>query len=339
MAKKAADAPTNRPLGPDCRVVLLHGPEAFLRLRYTQELRDRLKEQHAELDVATFDGASANAAEILDECRSMGLLCGHKMVIVDEADQAVKESSRPLFERYVQGAIDGHAGGATLVLRARTWHKGNLDKLIDKAGVIIACEELTPEKAAAWVTARAKKAYGAAFENDAARLLVDRVGVGLGRLDAEAGKLASAAGGGAVTAALVGEFVGQSREEQVWDIQASMLSGDPGRALEHLRRLLDVSRHPPTLVSYALTDLARKLHGASRGLRQGANAWDLGKSLKLWGPSRDAILDAAKRLPPERALAMLRFCVDADLRQKRGLGESGRTLERMTLVLSGRGGA
>jgi len=337
MAKRTPDSDSARTLGPDCRVVLLHGPEAFLRLRYTQELRDRLKEAHGEVDAATFDGAGASAAMILDECRSMGLLCGHKMVIVDEADQAVKESARPLFERYVQGAIDGDGAGTTLVLRARTWHKGKLDALIEKAGMIIACDELSPEKAQAWIVARTKKAHACVLEPDAARLLVDRVGVGLGRLDAEAGKLASAAGGGPITRGLVGEFVGQSREEQVWDIQASMLSGDPGRALEHLRRLLEVSRHPPTLVSYALTDLARKLHGACRGVRQGANPWDLAKSLKLWGPSRDAILEAASRLDPEKALAMLRFCVDADLRQKRGLGESGRTLERMALVLSGRG--
>lgn len=333
-----ADEPAQRQtLGPECRVVVLHGEETLLRALYTQQLRDALAAAHGEIDTVTFDGLSTPAAEILDECRSFGLLAAHKMVVVDNAADAVKEDARPLFERYAQSAAEGHAENATLVLRGPTWRAGNLDKIIAKAGAVIACEPLAPDRAVAWTLARAKKEHGATIDRDAASLLVERVGVGLSRLDTELGKLAAAAGGASplISRDLVAEFVGQSREEEVWGIQATLLEGDAARALEHLRRVLDISRQPTVLVSYALVDLSRKLHGASRGLRQGMSPWDIARPLRLWGPSKDAITDAARRTDPARALRAFRFCVEADVRQKSGLGDAERTLERMVLRLIG----
>lgn len=339
MAKRppneAADTP-KRALDAACRIAVLHGEESLLRALYTRQLKDALVAAHGEVDTIQFDGAATPAGDILDECRSFGLMAPHKLVIVDNADQAVKETARPLFERYAQSAIEGHADNATLVLRSDTWHAGNLDKLIARVGVVMACEPLFPDKAAGWAVARAKKEHGATLERDAAALLVERVGVSLAKLESELGKLAAAGGGTAptITRDLVVQFVGRTREEEVWGIQATMLGHDPERALAHLRSVLDVSRQPPTLVSYALVDLSRKVHGAARGMRQGMSAWDLARPLRLWGPSKDAILDAARNLSPARALGLMRFCIDADARQKTGLGEQVRTLERMAVTLS-----
>lgn len=340
MAKRppseAAEAP-RRALDAGCRIAVLHGEESLLRALYTRQLQDALVAAHGEVDTVQFDGAATPAGDILDECRSFGLMAPHKLVIVDNADQGVKgEEARRLYERYAQSAIDGHADNATLVLRSDTWRAGNLDKLVARVGVVMACEPLVPDKAAGWAVARAKKEHGATLERDAAALLVERVGVSLAKLDSELGKL-SAAGGGTdptITRDLVVQFVGRSREEEVWGIQSTMLGHDPERALAHLRSVLDVSRQPPTLVSYALVDLSRKVHGAARGMRQGMSAWDLARPLRLWGPSKDAILDAARNLSPARAMELMRFCIDADARQKTGRGEQVRTLERMAVRLS-----
>jgi DNA polymerase III delta subunit len=97
--------------------------------------------------------------------------------------------------------------------------------------------------------------------------------------------------------------------------------------------MLGVSRQPEVLVLFAVTDLARKLHGASRGLRAGQNESALAKSLKLWGEASRAILDAGKRLQPRQTLAFFRSCVRADLRSKSGLGDIPRSLEALTIEL------
>jgi DNA polymerase III subunit delta len=337
MARKPAPTPAG--LSADARVVILHGKEAMLRQLHTQALREALSKVHGSVDTLTFDGQTAQAADVLDECRSFGLIAGYKLVLVDHADQLVKEATRPLFERYCEALAEGGEAGATLVLRADTWRPGNLDKKVAAVGAVIKCEEPSRDEAIAWAVRRAAKEHKAALQPDAAEMLVDRVGANLARLDSELGKLSAAAGENAIDPRLVAYFVGASREEQVWGIQESILSAPPEEALRHLRYILDVSRQPAVMVSWALTDLARKIHAASRAMAQGAKPGELFKPLKLWGGSGEAVLGAARRIPPGRALELLRAAVRADMRQKSGFGEPERTLEMLVLEFAWRRGA
>jgi DNA polymerase III delta subunit len=190
-SKKTAKKAANAALDASTRICVLHGPDDYLRSLRTDELKDKLVEAHGEVDVLRYDGATASVADVLDECRSMGLMQQQKLVIVDEADQFVKEDARPLVERYAEAPAEQ----ATLVLRSTRWNKGKLDKLIEKAGAIIKCDALTVPKAIGWAIKRAQKRHDLAFDERAAELLVIRVGTLLGRLDAELQKLASAAKG------------------------------------------------------------------------------------------------------------------------------------------------
>lgn len=321
------------------RVVVLCGKEVFLRSEFTGQLREKLEEAHGQVDVIRFDGENAQAAEVLDECRSFGLMAAHKLVIVENADKLVSESTRPLLERYAQAPSEG----ATLVLRASTWRKGNLDKAIEKVGVITPCDQASEAVAQRWAVRRCEKQHGGSISPQVAAMLVERTGPDLGRLDTELGKLSLAAGkGGEITPELIDELVGRTREEEVWSIQAELLSGDPARTVRHLRAILDhAPRDAHVPVTFACTDLARKLHAASRAIAAGANPFQVGKDLKLWGPSRDAILGLAKRVSPDAARSLLEASIAADRAGKTGLGRPERTLERLALrfagVASGRG--
>lgn len=339
MAKRPA-TPETPARAPDAtsRFVVLHGEEFFLRQLRTVALREALEKAQGRIDVVTFDGEKTPAHEVLDECRSFGLIATHKLVIVDSADQLVKEDSRPLFERYAQSIIDARGDApATLLLRAKSWRAGNLDKLIAQIGAVVKCEPLDEGTAIAWAVARCKKEFGGVLERDAAHLLVVRVGTDLGRLNAELGKLVAAAGEGdsgapvPIGRELVSEFVGVSREEEIWSIQSLVLGATPAQALGALRSAIEVSRHPPTLVFFALTDLARKLHAAGHGLRQGMNAWQLKGPLKLWGGSGDAITAAAGRIAPASAHVLLDHTLECLVRSRTGLGEDVRLLERAVL--------
>lgn len=336
MAKKAANSETQasgktggkKAPDADCRVVLLAGADQFIAGEHTAALKEKVLAKHGEVDVLTFDGANANLADVLDECRSFGLMQQHKMVVVDNADQFVKNENRSLVERYVQDP----SAGATLVLRTSKWHKGKLDDMIAEVGAIVSCDEVDEATAAIWAIRRAEKRYSAKLDQKAAAQLVQRVGAELGRIDCELAKLAVAGENpGVITSELVAQFVGRSREEEVWGIQATLMSGSAPKAIAHIRDLIEVSRQPTVMISWAMVDLARKLHGASRGIRTGVNPFALAGALKLWGPSKDMILGVAGKVNPDHAAALLDGCVRADVRQKTGLGDPQRTIEIMAL--------
>ncbi len=350
MAKRSAPAPEQ--ISPEHRIVLIKGPDAFLRWLRTNELRAMLAKAHGSFDTFQFDGESCRIADVLDECRTFGLMAGHKLVIVDNADKMLKSAeddeeeaapapagarrSGPAIDTSPRGLMMRYAlappGGATLVLRAGTWHKGKIDEQIQKVGAILTCDELKDEQAIAWAIQRAAGSHEATLAPEAARVLIERLGCDLGRIDGELGKLAIGVGkGGTITAAMVAQSVGHTREEEAWDLQRVLLTSDAPTILGQLRQVVDVSRQPTTLVTWACTDLARKLYGACAGLAAGANPFQIAGALRLWGESKDAILGAAQRTTPGIAARLLASCVETDARQKSGLGDPYRSLESLSL--------
>jgi DNA polymerase III subunit delta len=330
----ARKPPPATPLSAACRIVVLAGKEAFLIGEYTSQMQDLLAKAYGEVDTVRFDGATAALADVLDECRTFGLMQQHKLVVVDNAEQLVKEDSRPLFERYAASPSEN----ATLVLRAERWYAGKLDELIAKVGSFQKCEAVGPALAATWAVKRAEKRHGARLAPGAASLLVERIGSDLARLDTELAKLAvSVSGpGGApaeITVSAVEELVGQTREDEAWAIQSTLLSGEPEASVAHVRLILDNARrdaHVP--LTWAMVDLARKLHAAARGVRDGMNPFALGGKLKLWPEERrEAVLAVARRSDPARLARLLKNAVEADAAGKSGLGDPGRTLERLAL--------
>lgn len=339
MAKAPAG---NTELSADHRVVVVHGPEVFLRSLYTDQLKAALTKVHGEVEIVRHDGKACQAVDVLDDCRSFGLIQRHKLVIVDDADEFLKSSeddddegaeasraagrktNRQLIESYCASPSDS----ATLLLRCNTWRGGKLDKLIPEVGTLIECKELSDDKAVSWVGKRASSKYRATIDLQTAALLVERLGTDLGRLDSELSKLSSAAGDGKpITRQLVVELVGQSREEEVWGVQQTLLGGDAAANLAHLREVVTISRQPTVLVMFAIGDLARKLHGMSSGLRAGMNPFALSGTLKLWGPGKDAVTAAAHRTTPAAAAGLLAACIEMESRTKSGLSDPERAID------------
>lgn len=301
---------------PDDRVVLLVGRELFLRTEHTEHLRRVLREAHGDCQSVRFDGASCDPAEVLDECRSFGLMATHKLVVVDDAELFVNAATRPMLERYCAAPSDQ----ASLVLRAATWRPGNLDKAIEKVGAVIKCDGIRPDQAVGWAVKRAQKTHGATLNPDAAALLVERTGADLGRLDSELGKLAAAAGPDApITTRLIGELVGLTREEEAWTLQSLLLSGDAENALRELRVVMgNGARDAAVPVSYACCDLARKLMGAAEGIAQRQNESAIARDLAIWGPSQHAVMNAARRISPTTARDLFDAAVSTDAGIKSG---------------------
>lgn len=347
MAAKKADNQGTIPV--DAPVVLLTGEDRFQLLDRTEALRAALEKKHGELMVVPFDGGSAGAADILDECRAMGLMMQHKLVVVDRLDELFKgddepedggpaparrpgeKSPRELLESYAQQPDSS----ATLVLRAESVRAPRLEKIVAASGgVVLKCEPPASDEAARWAVERARSHQRRAISREAAGVLVDLVGATLGRLDCELAKLslaAEAAGSETITPELVRAMCGETRQDEPWGLQSVLLSGDAERALSELYRLIDVSRQAPVFIGFTYLDLARKLDGVARGLAAREPMGAITQRVRLWGQAGAMIEAKARKIPTRTTAALLRLAVDADRRQKSGGGDPVRILTSMTV--------
>lgn len=335
-------------------MVVLHGKERFLQDQYLLQLREALTKAHGAdgFDIVRFDGLAMggrSVADVLDECRSFGLMVRFKVVIVDNAEALLKGddeegaaappapargaksgakrpklslTNREVFESYIEAPSDT----AVLVIRAGVWRPGKIDKKIGDlgppAGVIIKCEEQSFDELVRWAVKRCEKRHRSTIDADTAGMLVELIGSDLGRLDQELEKLAVGAGGAGqpITRDHVLELVGRTRQEAFWQIQSALLTGDPTSAIGKLRELVQVSRHDPVPLTWTYVELARKLYAVSEGQRP-----------QMWGESAQQIPRVAREAGPVKLAALLCEALETDAAGKSGVGEPVRNLERLTL--------
>ncbi|MDP6541546.1 MAG: DNA polymerase III subunit delta [Phycisphaerales bacterium] len=315
-------------------MVILHGKDSFLMTRYSRDFEEVLEKEYGEIDRINFDGDSVDLATVLDELRTYDLLMRHKLVIVDHADTflASKDSdstsTRKALERYAQSPVDS----ATLLLRASSWRKGNLDKIVNKSGVVFKLQELNEHDSVRWCIGRCGKEHGCELDSKAAQLLVKRIGTTLTRLDGELGKLsAKVAPETSITYEVVAEMVGLSREEQAWEIQSVLLSGHSGAVITKIGELIDISRQPRELLVWSVVDLSRRLAAASAMHASGSSAGDIRRSLKLFGSVGDRVIAVAKRRSPNELANLFTDSVAMDAKMRSGKLDSRRGVELLAL--------
>ena len=318
---------------PSMRMVILHGKEPFLMSRYTDDLETALSKEYGEVEKLVFDGTTTDLATVLDEIRTLDLLTRHKLVVVDEADSflaskgAGSTSSRKAIERYAESTVES----ATLLLRATAWRPGKLDKAVAKIGLVFKFECLSEPDTVRWCVGRCTKEHACSIEVDAAQLLVNKIGSALTRLDCELGKLAAmVAPKNNITKKAVIEMVGLSKEEQAWEIQSVLLSGNGSAALTKLGELLDVSKQPKELLMWAVVDLTRRLSAAASMLSAGQPNADVRKSLRLFGDGGNKLMAVAKRRTPSQLAGLFTEAVAIDARSRSGTLDGRRGLELLT---------
>ena len=340
MAKKKATSKPAVNVDASTRILVLHGPDEMQKRQHLEKLRRELTKEHGEIETFNFEGRSTTLADVFDELRAYSLMMTYKVVIVDDADQFVK-SHRDALTRYADAPVDH----ATLVLRAGTWHRGNLDKKINEVGGIIKCEGMTAGEAVKWVVQKAKKNYKAEIEPSAAQMLVDRLGCDLMMLDTEVSKLslmtaADENGIGKITTQLVAQTTQKGSDEDAWAIQEAVLDGiigqNPGQSIEMIHELIGLSGQPDVLVMYFVADLMRKFANA-RSLKLAKMPEPaIAKQLKLWGPRQQKFFRALTILgsKPGAIAKIFDKAVTMDKRSKSGLGNPLRNLECFTFELS-----
>ena len=315
-------------------VVILHGKDSFLMERYASDFEEVLSKEHGDVDRVVFDGETVDLATVLDELRTYDLLMRHKLVIVDHADAFLvakdsgTTSTRKALEKYAASPVDR----ATLLLRASTWRKGNLDKIVNKTGLVFKLQEMNEHDSVRWCVGRCGKEHGCKLDPKAAQLLVQRIGTSLTRLDGELGKLAAmVAPENSIMHEDVVEMVGLSREEQAWEIQSVVLSGNTGAVLTKIGELIDISRQPRELLVWSVVDLSRRLAAASAMLAGGSSTGDIRRSLKLFGNSGERVIAVAKRRSPNILADVFTDAVALDAKMRSGKLDPRRGVELLAM--------
>ncbi|MEM1186615.1 MAG: DNA polymerase III subunit delta [Planctomycetota bacterium] len=337
MARKAPASKSTGDITATTTLALLLGQDLGLQHERLSEIKKTLEAAHGDIEPFRFDGATATPAEVLDECRSFGLMSGHKLIVVDDADRFLIVDHRPPIERYCEAPSEG----ATLVFRASGLNAPKLVKLIaeNPGGVIRECNALSVPQAVTKLEDLAK-AEQVGIDRDAAELLVARVGTDLGRLTMEIAKLATAAcaidsAKPIITAELIYELAGEGfhREDYWMRIKSAIAAGDPELALHTTRDIID---NAPSQTGVALVMSAAQFAVGVHAAATGVSGFPLKKALGLWNDDQAArsVSAATRKLGGYQTLDMLDDAVDADRRCKSGLGNADRTIERVALRMA-----
>jgi DNA polymerase-3 subunit delta len=242
-------------------VYAVFGDEEYLRSSVIDAIRASvLGADGDEFGVGRFDGKTAALADLLDELATLPFLAPRRLVVLSNADPFVT-SHREALERYVEKP---HRTGV-LVFVAQSWPSNTrLAKSVARNGLAIDCKAPDTRQLAPWCRRWAKDQYHKKLGVEAADLLVELVGGGLGQLSAEIDKLASYVGERPeLTADDVDRLVAAGRVETVWKILDAAAAGDAATAVNILESLMSAGEQP-VLIFGAISSQLRKLAKAHR---------------------------------------------------------------------------
>jgi DNA polymerase-3 subunit delta len=144
--------------------------------------------------------------------------------------------------------------------------------MVAQGGLAIDCKSPEERQLAPWCRRWAMDRYGKRLAGDAAELLVELVGGGLGQLNSELDKLAAFAGAKPdISANDVDQLVAAGRIETVWKIIDAAAAGQASDALRMLDSLASAGEQP-LLIFGAFSSQLRKLAKAYRLIAAGESA-------------------------------------------------------------------
>lgn len=323
--------PQKSPTGP---LVAVYGAERFLKLKAIKTLCEIvLGSGDEELGITKFPGPTADFSTVMDELRTISMFGDKRVVIIDDADDFVKEH-RAALEKY----LDKPAKKGVLVLDTKTWPATTrLAKRVAEIGLPIDCSALKEGELMKWLNDYAQSAYGKQITRDAAQMLIELRGLELGHLDQELAKLSSYVGDRArIDATAVSKLVGGWKAETTWSMMDAIIDGHLDVALHLLDKLLLSGEHPVRLLG-SITWTFRPIARATEAVRQGQ---PLGEALTEAGVKPFKINSTQtylKRMTRQRAEKIYQWLLAADRELKGASHLPERAIvERLLFQLSGK---
>jgi DNA polymerase-3 subunit delta len=327
LAFLAAANPKRQP------VYALTGDEDFLkRLARDRVLALALGDADPAFAVSVYAGDRLDFSTARNDLDTLPFMAPCRVVVVENADPFVT-AHRPALERYA--AMPSPSG--VLVLDVKAFPETTkLAKALPDAAKI-GCKAPPPYKLPAWCVEWAKSHHGKKLAADAAEQLVELVGAGMGLLDQELGKLASAAGAKPnITAEDVTKLVGRSKAADVFRIMDAVGEGKPAEALSILEELFAEGEDPMAVLG-PLTAQLRKLAAVGRLTADGLPLGEAMNAAKVpgWEKARVSFERQLRHLGRRRLEKLTEWLAEINLGLKGGNPLPERVqVERLVVLLA-----
>jgi DNA polymerase III delta subunit len=246
---------------------LLYGPEYELKLRLREGIINRLiPAAEREYAVETIAAAkNTKVGAILNAAQTASTFTAARVLVVDAIESVANAEQRELAKKLSAAPgttvilVEGTSSARVSDDRFRGDRKGRLSteliKTVAEAGSAVECRSLGRQEAVPWIVGYARS-LGTLIKPAVAALLVERVGLDLGRLAREVEKLSLLAEGGAgITKQHIDEVTARTPEDNIFAVGDAMGAGDVDQALSILRDLLQYQGVEPTT---ALAFIARQ---------------------------------------------------------------------------------
>lgn len=279
-----------------------------------------------------FAGKDADFRTIHDELQMVSMFSSRKLVVVEEADEFVTRF-RPQLENYVEKP----SRKSLLVLAVKSWRSNTkLAKKVAASGLAVECSELTGAKLTGWLTAQAKQQHEKQLTREAAQLMTELAGTGLGLLDQELSKLAAYVGDRKrIDVEDVRKLVGGWKAETTWTMIDAVRDGRIDVALTCLHKLLYAGEAPQRILG-GMNYVFRKFAEATERSRAGQPLRVALKESGVFPRDLDLAEKYLRRIGRPRAEQILELLARTDYGMKGGSRMPERLqMERLLLALAG----
>lgn len=313
-------------------MIALFGTERFLKVQVLNSIPGFSESEDEDVSLTRVAGKDTDLRAIADELLTISMFGGRRVVVIDTADEFVSQNRNGL-EVYAGKA----SASSLLILDVSKWPKNTrLFKLFEKHGLNVECGELKGAPLEKWLVAKCKEEFQKELSRQAAALIVQLAGDGLGLLNQEIDKLAALVGDrDKITEDDVVKVVGGWRIETTWKMLDAVRDADISRALDYLDRLL-TSGDAPQKILGGVTYTFRNYAIATEKARQ---TRDLNGALRSSGihPSSIGAAEAyLKRIGFSNASSIFQWLIEADSGMKGGSRIDPRLqLEHLLVRLSG----
>ena len=326
LAKKAKDRPPG--------VAVLYGEETHLKQQCLTQLTELVlgSGPDAAVGLVKFAGKETDLKTVKAELQTVGMFVSSRLVVVEDADDFVTKY-RELLEAYCLKP----ASRSVLVLECKSWKSNTrLAKKIVEMGLELDCGELAAGPLQKWITEFAATEHGKQISRDAASLLVELAGTGLGQLSQELAKLSSYVGDRPqIKPEDVRQLVGGWKAEETWTMTNAVRDGNPELALTCLAKLLHAGEAGPKILG-GLIYVFKKFAIATEQSRRKVPLRDALREAGVFPRDIEISERYLKRLGRPRADQMFARLADADRDLKGGSRMPERMqLEQLLLWLSG----
>ena len=323
--------------------ILLLGQDSFLRETCREQIIDVVVDQAARAwAVEHYSAAEDELETVVGRARMMPMLAPRQVIIFADLDaiaspaaESKKEDPSDMLRDY----LSSPAPFTVLIFEAATLDKRmRLTKLLTEVALVVDAELPEDPRERLRVASRLAKEMVAeqkgAIEDDAAEELADLCNCDLATIRSEIAKLVTYAGAGhKIQRADVDALVVAEKKYSVWELADVLATGQLGRALQFVDKLLRDGEQPPALVG-AMAWMFRKLLEAQE-LGRGVNAGQAAGRLGMRRDAAEMALRQAQKIPRSQLVKGLRALYEADSRLKSGTKDDRAVMEFLIAQLAG----